>query len=203
MNLPTVQECESLFQQYHVPKNILGHCQTVSLLATRIAERLKAKGIKINIELVRIGALMHDWMKAATLEQLGTNKYFKYTPSKEEIASWKQLRTKFNGKHECEIAHELLKGTHPELAQFILSEGLLTRKMVKQRVWEEKVVHYADWRVLGTEIIPLDERMADFLVRYNQKIVAGGHELWQKKKQMEQQAEREICEALNCTPEEL
>lgn len=157
----------------------------------------------MNVELVHIGALMHDWMKAATLEQLGTNKHFQYTPTKEEIESWKKLRTQFPGKHECQIAHELLKDQYPKLAEFILSEGLLTRKMVKKRTWEEKVVHYADWRVLGTEIIPLNKRMDDFLVRYNKKIEEGGPELWQKKKEMELKAEQEICQTLKCTPEDL
>ncbi len=204
MNLPSVEECDQLFAKYHVPKNIHGHCVAVSRLAVRIAGQLKARGIAIDVGLVRIGGLLHDWMKAATLEKLGASKQFPYEPAAEELASWKELRARFAGKHESEIAYELLRERYPELAAFIRSEGALSHELPDHRGWEEKVVHYADWRVLGTKVIPLEERMADFFKRYYKKIVGdGGMERWKQVVAAEEQAEREICGVLGVAPEEL
>ncbi|MBI4153286.1 HDIG domain-containing protein [Candidatus Woesearchaeota archaeon] len=194
MKLPTVEECTALFKQYHVPKNIVEHCRKVSKLAVSIAEGLKKRGIVIDVELVRIGALMHDWMKAVTLKQLGQNKYFRYTPTRDELASWKELRARFKGLHEAEIARELLKNTYPELGEFLIHERIIAHDLSIKRSWEEKVVHYADWRVLGDKVIPLHERMDDFFVRYRKKITDLGR--WEKVKQAEQKAEKEISDAL-------
>ena len=204
MNLPSVAECDQLFARYHVPKNIHKHCWAVSRLAVRIAEQLKARGIVINVELVRIGSLLHDWMKAAALEKLGSSKQFPYEPTAEEIASWEELRARFAGKHESEIAAELLKDDYPELAAFIRGEGALSHELPTERGWEEKVVHYADWRVLGEKIIPLKERLQDFFERYYEKIVGdGGLERWKLVVAAEEQAEREICGVLQAKAEEL
>ena len=201
MKLPSVEECTALFKQYHVPKNIAEHCKKVSELAVSIAEGLKKRGITIDVELVRIGALMHDWMKAVTIEQLGPNKYFRYTPTKEETASWKELRARFNGLHEAEIARELLKDIYPELGEFLIHERIIAHDLSIKRSWEEKVVHYADWRVLGDKAIPLTERMDDFFVRYRKKITDLNR--WERVKQAERKAEKEIANALGTNVGEL
>ena len=193
MKLPSVEECTALFKQYHVPKNIVEHCRKVSELAVSIAERLKKRGVVIDIGLVRIGALMHDWMKAATLEKLG-GAPFNYNPTPEEINAWRELRAEFKGMHESEIAHTLLKDKYPELAEFIIHERIIAHDLSLKRSWEEKVVHYSDWRVLGDSVIPLNERMEDFFVRYRKKITDLNR--WEKVKQAERKAEKELCDAL-------
>jgi putative nucleotidyltransferase with HDIG domain len=201
MNLPTIQECEALFQQYHVPKNIFGHCKKVSELATHIAKLLKKRGIKIDVQLVTVGGLLHDLMKAAAIDDISKMNRFNYMPSQEEIEAWKKLRKKYAGMHESEITHDILTDKYPQLAEFILHEGKLSRDIITERIWEEKVVHYADWRVLGTEIVPLDTRLDDFRKRYAHIIEKNGDAHWRKTQEAERQAERQICEALNAEPE--
>ena len=201
--LPTPNECDQLFIDYNVPKNINEHCLAVSGLAVKIAQQLQKKGIKINIDLIRAGSRMHDWMKAATFERLKPNKKFNFIPASEEIDQWAKIHERFKGRHESEIAYELLKDKYPKLAQFIKTEGGLSADPLKPRDWEEKIVHYADWRVLGTRIVPLDVRLDDFFARYNKMIIKNGMERWNKIKEVEHQAEKEICTVLDVSPEEL
>lgn len=203
MKLPTVEQAEQLLDKYSVPQNIREHCRAVSALATSIAEKLSGKGIHIDVELVHIGSLLHDMMKAATFERLTKTKKFNYTPTEKETAVWNEFHKRFKGMHESEIAYELLKDDYPELAQFILKEGALSKNPFKHRDWEEKVVHYADWRTLGTEIVPLDTRLDDFFVRYKKLIKTSGADRWEKVREAEHKAEREICNALGETPEML
>ena len=203
MKLPSVEHCDELFRHYHVPKNIFEHCKKVSKLATGIARKLKAKGIALDIELVRIGALLHDFMKAVMIRNLGETNKFGHTATKEEIDAWKALRSRFaDKKHESEVTAELLKDSYPELAKFLLHEGILSSQAVMERAWEEKVIHYADWRVLGTAIVSLEERFADFKVRYAH-VIGTDEKRWGRMKEAERKAEKEIADALGIQPHEL
>ncbi len=153
------------------------------------------------MELVQIGALLHDWMKAVTFDKLEACERFNYTPAIEEIKAWKQLKQMFPDKHETEVAHELLKDTYPELAQFLLQEGSLYENASVQS-WEEKIVHYADWRILGTKVIPLQQRLEDFSQRYKNKL-SKDFKKWERMKHTIQQIEQEICKTLQVNPEQL
>ena len=207
MNLPTVKECEQLFRQYHVPTNIEAHCKAVSTFAKSLAQRLKARNININVELVQIGALLHDLMKAVTLDSLQGSKKFPYTPNEQEIAMWKHLRETYPHLHETRITYDILAPKYPELAQFIKDEGEISHPAPDTKptatVWEVKVVHYADWRFIGTTFVPLKVRMDDLFQRYANKRKIGGIHNWGAQVAHQQNAEKEMCDALQCKPEDL
>lgn len=201
--LPDIDEALLLFDEYAVPKNIKAHCQKVSEVAVLIADKMSRRGTSIDIELVRIGAVLHDWMKAVTLEKLEETKQFGYTPNSDEIAMWKKLRARFAGKHEGEIAHELLRNKYPELAEFLRQKDVITLSPDMPHSWELKIVHYADWRVLGDKVVPLKERMNDMSLRYAAKIATRGQEWWEKTQQKEVESEAMICKAAGIRPESI
>jgi len=205
MKLPSYEEGIDLFKQYTVPKNIQHHCEKVCELATFMAEKLKEKGIPIDVELTRIGALFHDWMKAVTIDDIDKVRQFGYEPTEEEIKAWEELRKRFKGKRECEVAYELLKDKYPELAELLMQEENCTWYQNSQdhRSWEVKVIHYADWRVFGTRVVPLTQRIDDLSIRYHDVIMEKGPGLWKKATMAEFQHEQEICKAAGIMPEEL
>ena len=47
-------------------KNVIEHCKTVAKIALKIARRLKKKGFNVDLELVEIGALLHDIGRSKT-----------------------------------------------------------------------------------------------------------------------------------------
>jgi len=59
-NLPTREECFDIIQEYHVPSHILSHSLAVSKLAIFLAQKLKEKGLQVNVEQVERACLLHD-----------------------------------------------------------------------------------------------------------------------------------------------
>ena len=64
--LPSRQEALKLLIESGCAKNVIEHCKTVAKIALKIARRLKKKGFNVNLELVEIGALLHDIGRSKT-----------------------------------------------------------------------------------------------------------------------------------------
>ncbi len=202
MLTPTLPECRSIFDEYKTFKNIREHCEKVSKVSVFLAERLRDKNIKTDLDLVRKAALLHDAMKMATLEAIDDGRYYDYVPTEEEVESWKKLKEKYKGMHESEIIYEVLKNRYPEFALFLKKESEINRNPKRLRSWEEKVVHYSDWRVQGTKIVPLKDRLKYFEDKYKD-LIKLSPERFELTKAMEMKAEKEILSVIGIEPEEL
>jgi putative nucleotidyltransferase with HDIG domain len=117
----------------------------VNRLANHLAKKLKAAGVKIDLDVVDRAALLHDIAKSEELK-------------------------KNHAKGEDDIHHiageEILKKEgYPELGKVVRRHSL--REISKLKTWEEKIVNYADTRVKHTEIVSLRERLDDLNKRYN------------------------------------
>lgn len=155
MNFPTEQQGREYFQQYKVPQNILEHCLKVRAIAVFIAEKLQQSGETVNLPLVNCLAFLHDLFKMASIDKLGPNKYHSYQHSPEEIAMWQELRKKYAGLHESEIAYSFFKEEYPEFALTLKNSSNPEKR---NKTIEEMIVHYSDWRVLGAKVVSLQER---------------------------------------------
>jgi uncharacterized protein len=58
--LPSREQANLLLRKYKCSPEVLRHCEAVAELATETARKLQGKGVKINVELVEAGALLHD-----------------------------------------------------------------------------------------------------------------------------------------------
>jgi uncharacterized protein len=58
--LPNREQAIKLLRKNHCPPQVVSHCIAVADLALETATKLEAKGLKINIQLVEAGALLHD-----------------------------------------------------------------------------------------------------------------------------------------------
>ncbi|HAT82389.1 TIGR03960 family B12-binding radical SAM protein [Eubacterium pyruvativorans] len=56
----TEEECYRLFREQNTPDRVIRHCQEVSRVAAVIADALNRNGVAMDVELVRISALIHD-----------------------------------------------------------------------------------------------------------------------------------------------
>lgn len=64
--LPSEETALKLLEEAGCSKKVIKHCQAVANFAVEIAEACRKKGIKIDVSLVRIGALLHDVGRART-----------------------------------------------------------------------------------------------------------------------------------------
>jgi len=64
--LPSRERALQLLVENGCSTNVVNHCQAVARLALQTAETLKKKGLKVDLELVEISALLHDIGRSKT-----------------------------------------------------------------------------------------------------------------------------------------
>ena len=167
MNLPTKEECYDLLRQYHVPEHIIGHSEAVAKVAVFLARKLNEKGEQVNTDLVERACLLHDILKIIEIKSYDDN-YFTEKPTQEDIRFWNKLKEKYKGVRHEDAAYELLKDRYPGLARVILKHKYAEVHYGSLDTWEEKLVHYADKRVMHRKIVSLKKRFEEGHNRYKQ-----------------------------------
>ena len=193
--LPSPSQCLDFFEQYQVPRNIKEHCLAVQKVAVFLAEQLLTAGISLNLELVRAGSLLHDLFKAVSIQDTKSDKWNRRKFTEEEEAMREELRKKYAGKFENEIAFDIFKDRYPELALVLKNEGDPYRR---ERTWEESLIHYADYRIFQDTVVSLESRFAYFREAYPAK-----EGFWEEYLAYCKREEEKIFEHLPFSPEEL
>jgi uncharacterized protein len=195
MKLPTPQQCLDYFDQYKVPANIKAHCVKVQKVAVFIAEELHKVGADVDVEVVRAASVLHDLFKVVVLKSIESTADHKHDWSEEEIEMWKELREKYPGMYENEVAFEIFKDEYPEFAVVLRREG---EHLLRERSLTDAIIHHADYILLRDGVISLDERFA-----YLRRVYQNTSEYWDEFLAYCKQEEARIFEKLPFTPEEL
>jgi len=160
--LPTRKQCFDMIKKHGLPSHIVAHSLAVAKLAVFLAEKLKEKGISVDIELIDRACLLHDIARPCDFRD-ADYKRLKQLITEQDKAKWQKLKSKYGGLCHEEITYELLKYKYPELATTIKKHrymAILDEKE-KPNTWEEKLVYYADKRVMHDRIAPLKERLEE------------------------------------------
>ena len=161
-NLPTRQQCFDIIKEYHVPSHILSHSLTVAKLAVFLAERLKEEGAAVDVDLVDRACLLHDIARVCDFEELNYSN-FEQVVTEQDRAKWQQIREKYKEIRHEDVACEILREKYPVLALTIKKHRYMAMLDEKTRpnTWEEKLVYYADMRVMHDKIVPLKTRLSE------------------------------------------
>jgi uncharacterized protein len=142
--LTTQAEALNLLEETGCAPNVIEHCKEVSSLAVEIAKKAKAAGYEINLELVEVGALLHDFGRCRTHGIFHAVEGFKLAKSRGiEPAIYEIIKRHIGAGISKEEAREL---GLPEDDYF-------------PRNLEEKIVAHADNLVKGIQRITIDERI--------------------------------------------
>jgi uncharacterized protein len=160
--LPSRDECRSMIQACHVPAHILRHNEAVAKLGVFLAERLAARGIAVNVELVERACLLHDLFRVCDCP-LEDFSWFEQPVTKEDKRRWRGLKAKHGHRRHEDAADAFLKDAYPVLAGTIRRHRYtaLLDKNDHPETWEEKLVYYADKRAMHDKIVPLKERLEE------------------------------------------
>lgn len=166
-NLPTVPECYKLMDNLSkLPLNIVLHSEKVAKVAVFLARKLKEKGEDVDVDLVRVCALLHDIAKPIDFKDLTVNPDFTVEkPTKEQLDKWKSLKEKFSDKKH-EEAGSILLSDYPAVARTIRAHRYHYIKDEKFNNWEEKLIYYADKTVMHEDIVGVKRRLEDGHRRY-------------------------------------
>ena len=137
MEIPSKEQCIEILRRNNTPEHIIEHCKIVCKVAEDVADKLINRGMKINKELVIAASLLHD------IERIKDN-------------------------HVTEGAKLLKSMGFLEISEAIRKHSLykLDEKEIRPETTEEKIVFYADKRVVDDRITSLEERFEDLTKRY-------------------------------------
>jgi len=161
-SLPTRKECLVILAEYHVPPHIVKHSQAVAKLAIFLAQRLKEKGAAVDVTLLEGAGLLHDILRALDFKQPDYERFERTLPE-EEQPKWQKLRAKYNASSHEVAASDILREQYPALALTVKRHRYMALVDEKDRpdTWEEKLLYYADKRVMHETIVSLKERLAE------------------------------------------
>jgi len=155
---PSEEECYRLLSEYHVPENIVRHSQQVTKIAVFLAEKLKKKGIEIDVGLVRAAGILHDIARPLNFKDF-SKAYI--PPTEEDLKIWRELKNKYSGMGHTDAGYEIFKGKYPELALIIRRHNFMAVINDKPDTWEEKIINYSDKRVAHENIVTISERIIE------------------------------------------
>ncbi len=64
--LPSREQALQLLRENHCSAKVIEHCEAVAKLASETANAIQKRGGKVNVELVEVGALLHDIGRSKT-----------------------------------------------------------------------------------------------------------------------------------------
>jgi len=145
--LPSREQALQFLRQSGCSRNVMKHCEAVAELAVEIATACKERGLKVNSELVEIGALLHDIGRAKT-----------------------------HSVHHAIIGAEIAESLGlPKTVISIIKRhvgGGITAREAKKLGWpmdvyvpqtlEEKIVSYADKLIDGSRRVPIESTIKNF-----------------------------------------
>ncbi len=185
LKLPSHKQALALLNKFHVPSNIMEHSLLVNKVAMKIAKDL-AKKIDVNIKLVDRASLLHDLFK-----------YIEFNADELDVFC-RKIKEKYKGMSHEEAAYRFFLYDYPELAKVILNHGY--KSIDKLNSIEEKIVYYADKRVMHNKIVSLTERLAEGHRRHAQKTKSFDYDSTKKIDSKIFALEKELFTYLNYNP---
>ncbi len=161
-SLPKRKECLAILAEYHVPPHIVSHSQAVAKLAVFLAQRLNENGAAVDVTLLEGACLLHDLLRVHDFKESDFNRFEQTLPEPDK-AKWRRLRAKYKASSHEDAAYDILREQYPTLALAIKRHRYMILLDEKDRpeTWEEKLLYYADKRVMHETIVPLKERLAE------------------------------------------
>jgi uncharacterized protein len=145
--LPSRQRAIELLRRSGCPLRIVQHCRTVSKLAVHIAKILQKKGYKVDVELVEIGALLHDIGRSETHS-------VDHAIAGARIAENYALPRSVVRIIERHVGAGIPQNEAEKLGW--------PKKSYLPETLEERIVNYADKLVEGTHRVSIERTIADF-----------------------------------------
>ena len=182
--LPTEAQVHAWREELKLTKNVVAHCNKVGAVAQECARAFLAQGrIARPAALMRAGQL-HDLFRFLDFHPGSAHLNTEVTAQQQ--AHWEAVRSDYSGaSHELACAAFLRKRGFPAIAQMVETHGMKGGTPVTT---EQKLLFYADKRVVLDRVVSLEERFRDFAMRYGDGKESPQSVTWLREcRQMEQE----------------
>ncbi len=174
--LPTDNEIAQWRSDALLPAHVVDHCEAVADLCGRLAHELLGRGIIVRPKTIRAAARLHDLLRFIDFRPGASPEGFRDSP--EQLVRWSEWTGRFPGmRHEAACAAFLHEQGYPALGTIVETHGLRLGANARTTI-EQKLLYYADKRVMLDQIVTLDERFADFAQRYGDGRQSDQAKLW-------------------------
>lgn len=175
MRIPTVEECYRLVCKMGMMDHIVGHSIRVCQVAAILVDGLLPGAGRLDRDLVRASALLHDITKTRSFE---------------------------TRENHARTGEELLcQMGYPEVGRVVGQHVVLDTPSESGTPTEAEIVNYADKRVLHEKVVSLKERMDDVVVRYG--VGPAGRERIRRIRENTQRLEAKLFGFLPFPPKDL
>ncbi len=176
---PTREDVLAWRELVHLPPHVSAHCDRVATVSDALTADMLARGIICRPLAVHRACELHDLLRFIDFRTPAGPGGWK--PKEEDLQTWEDCRKQYEGKsHEQACAAFLQERGYDHLADIIEPHGLNMAAESRKTI-EQKLVYYADKRVLMDKQVTVRERFEDFIVRYG-----GGKESAQSKRWLEE-----------------
>lgn len=147
-----------------LPTNVARHCDAVAAFCVRAADALVERGTFVRANLVRAAAKTHDLFRFLDFRPGAGPPGSVEAP--EDRAVWDSWKRRYAGAtHEAAGGAFLRERGFPALAAIVEAHHVDIPPSARATT-EQHLVYYADKRLIGDRVVTIDERYADFAVRY-------------------------------------
>jgi len=174
--LPSPEEIERWRKDVRLPMHIVSHCRIVAATALAFADHLIARGHIIRRLALERAAQLHDLLRFVDFRDDAGPKDF--TMSDDDRVIWKEYATQFSGmRHEEACTNFLKEKGYIGIAEIVRAHGLRL-EMPRPKTIEQKLLYYADKRVMVDTIVTVNERFDDFAERYGKGVESADAKKW-------------------------
>jgi len=155
---PDRHTIEQWRRDVNLPEHIQLHCDAVGAFAKKCGEELLRRGTITRPEALLKTGELHDLLRFIDFVNI---------EDRSKQPEWIALAEKYHLSHEEACAEFMEEKKFSALSEIIRPHGLRTmEEEAPFRTIEQKILFYADKRVMGDRVVSLRERFDDLIVRY-------------------------------------
>jgi uncharacterized protein len=167
-------EATKMWEEFFTPSHVRAHIEKVKSVALFCADAFQLQGVPVDRDMIESSSILHDALRYVDFQDIESFLSSEENPSPPAIILWRELHKKYKRVHHADAIGEILEARgYSATAKAVRAHNTAAIYRKEPFCWEEKIVYYADKRVLHDTIVSLKERLEDGRRRYHHEKTSG------------------------------
>ncbi len=176
--VPEDSEIDAWMREVHLPGNIMRHIAKVTEVADEYALTLvKSRHMPLRREALHAAARTHDLLRFVDFKTWNGDPA--YAPTDADRKIWGELKDRYGTPHEEAAKKFLCERGYDGIGEIVSAHrGMDDQSQENANTTEQKILAYADKRVMFDRRVTLNARFEDFVSRYGNGKESEHHRKW-------------------------